>query len=163
MRKKILLVEDDAELVELLSFNLKRAGFSVSTAGDGIAALKKARSLNPDLILLDVLLPELDGFMTCEILRRDPATNAIPIVIVTAISSQMARLTGLELGANDFITKPFSTKALLARVEALLGNSTDAKPASPNPNSKPSAFPMATPLQPHSKAADWPERHSASD
>ena len=102
-------------MAKLLSFNLKRAGFSVSTAGDGIAGLRKARSLNPDLILLDLLLPELDGFVICEILRHDPATNAIPIAIVTAMSSQMARFTGLELGAKDFITKPFSIKCLVAR------------------------------------------------
>src|SRR6476660_746920 len=96
MRKKILVVEDDADLVELLSFNLKRAGFSVGTATEGIEALKKARSLLPDLILLDLILPELDGFAVCEILRRDSTTASIPIVILTAMSSQLARLTGLD-------------------------------------------------------------------
>src|SRR5437899_3810701 len=121
MRKKILVVEDDADLVELLSFNLKQAGFSVGTASEGVEALKKARSLLPDLILLDLMLPELDGFAVCEILRRDPATTSIPIIILTAMSSQLARVTGLSCGANDYITKPFSMKALLSKVESMLG------------------------------------------
>jgi DNA-binding response OmpR family regulator len=121
VRKKILLVEDDPDLVELLSFNLRGCGFNVSTANDGLDALKKARTILPDLILLDLMLPELDGFGVCEILRREPATAAIPIIMVTAMSSQFARLAGLEAGANDYITKPFSPKQLIARVQALLG------------------------------------------
>jgi DNA-binding response OmpR family regulator len=120
MRKKILVVEDDAELVELLCFNLKKAGFSVGTAGDGIEGLKKARSLAPDLILLDLMLPELDGFAVCETLRREPALAQVPVIVLTALSSQLARLTGLDAGANDYITKPFSPKHLLSRVRALL-------------------------------------------
>lgn len=122
MRKKILVVEDDAELVELLCFNLKKAGFSVGTASDGIEALKKARSLAPDLILLDLMLPELDGFAVCETLRRDPALADVPVIVLTALSSQLARLTGLDSGANDYITKPFSPKHLLSRVRALLAS-----------------------------------------
>jgi two-component system alkaline phosphatase synthesis response regulator PhoP len=121
VRKKILVVEDDPDLVELLSFNLRGCGFAVSTAGDGLDALKKARSIVPDLILLDLMLPELDGFGVCEILRREPATAGIPIIMVTAMSSQFARLAGLEAGANDYITKPFSPKQLIARIQALLG------------------------------------------
>ena len=121
MRKKILVVEDDPDLVELLSFNLRGCGFAVSTAGDGLDALKKARAITPDLILLDLMLPELDGFGVCEILRREPETAKIPIIMVTAMSSQFARLAGLEAGANDYITKPFSPKQLIARVQALLG------------------------------------------
>src|SRR5215475_8550832 len=109
MRKKILVVEDDSELVELLSYQLKTAGFAIGTAVDGIEALKKARTVTPDLILLDLMLPELDGFAVCEILRRDAATASIPIIILTAMSSQLARVTGLSCGAVDFITKPFST------------------------------------------------------
>lgn len=122
MRKKILVVEDDADLVELLRFNLKKAGFAVGTAIDGIEALKKARSLLPDLILLDLMLPELDGFAVCEVLRRDPNTASVPVIILTAMSSQLARLTGLEVGANDYITKPFSSKDLLARIESALNH-----------------------------------------
>ena len=121
MRNKILVVEDDADLVELLSFNLKQAGFSVGTAMDGIEALKKARSLRPDLILLDLMLPELDGFAVCEILRRDSALAAVPIIILTAMSGQLSRFTGLGSGANRYITKPFSPRYLLDTVEQLLG------------------------------------------
>jgi DNA-binding response OmpR family regulator len=121
VRKKILVVEDDPDLVELLSFNLRGCGFTVSTASDGLDALNKARTILPDLILLDLMLPELDGFGVCEILRREPETARIPIIMVTAMSSQFARLAGLEAGANDYITKPFSPKQLIARVQALLG------------------------------------------
>jgi two-component system, OmpR family, alkaline phosphatase synthesis response regulator PhoP len=120
VRKKILVVEDDADLVELLRFNLKKAGFAVGIAIDGIEALKKARSLLPDLILLDLMLPELDGIAVCEVLRRDPTTASVPVIMLTAMSSQLARLTGLEAGANDYVTKPFNFKDLLARVEAIL-------------------------------------------
>lgn len=120
MRKKILVVEDDLDLVELLRFNLTSAGFSVVVAVDGAEALKKARSIQPDLILLDLMLPELDGFAVCEILRRDSSTTAIPIIILTALSSQLARLAGMGAGANDYITKPFSPKHLLVRIESFL-------------------------------------------
>jgi DNA-binding response OmpR family regulator len=133
MRKKILVVEDDSELVELIRFNLKKAGFSVGTAHDGIEALKKVRSLLPDLILLDLMLPELDGFAVCEILRRDPKTSTVPIIILTAMSSQLARLTGLDAGASDYITKPFSPKLLLARVQALL-DPCAGRPSRPSPD-----------------------------
>jgi DNA-binding response OmpR family regulator len=126
MRKKILLVEDDAEIVELLSFNLKNAGFSVGTATEGIEGLKKARSLAPDLILLDLMLPELDGFAVCEILRRDPCTASIPIIMLTAMTSHLARVNGLSSGANDYITKPFSMKALVSKVESMLAGSAGA-------------------------------------
>jgi len=120
VRKKILVVEDDADLVELLRFNLKKAGFAVGAAIDGIEALKKARSLLPDLILLDLMLPELDGLAVCEVLRRDPSTASVPVIMLTAMSSQLARLTGLEVGANDYVTKPFNFKDLLSRVETVL-------------------------------------------
>ncbi len=123
MRRKILVVEDDNELVELMLFTLKRAGFSVGRAADGIEALKKARSLNPDLILLDLMLPELDGFAVCEVLRRAPQTARVPILMVSALSSQFARLGGLEAGANEYLVKPFSPKHLLERVGALLPGS----------------------------------------
>ena len=120
MSKNVLVVEDDPEMVELLSFNLKRAGFAVGSAVDGVEALKKARSISPDLILLDVMLPELDGFAVCEILRRDPAAGGVPILMLTALSSQFARFTGLACGANDYVTKPFSPNHLLSRIRGLL-------------------------------------------
>jgi DNA-binding response OmpR family regulator len=118
--KKVLVVEDDLELVELLKFNLSNAGFSVFAATDGSEALKKARGLVPDIILLDLMLPELDGFAVCEILRRDPQTSAIPIIILTAMSSQLARVAGLGAGATDYICKPFSLRILLERIQTAL-------------------------------------------
>lgn len=120
MRKKILVVDDDADLVELVSFNLKQAGYAVGTAGNGVEALKNARSLMPDLILLDVMMPELDGFAVCEILRRDPATASIPIIMLTALSSELGRMAGLGSGATDFLSKPFSPRLLVERIENLL-------------------------------------------
>jgi len=107
--------------VELLCFNLKRGGFSVGTAMDGIEALKKARSLRPDLILLDLMLPELDGFAVCEILRRDTTLASVPIIMLTALSGQLSRISGLGSGANRYLTKPFSPRSLLESVEELLG------------------------------------------
>jgi two-component system, OmpR family, phosphate regulon response regulator PhoB len=120
MAKKILVVDDDAGLVELICFNLQKAGFATCTAGDGVEALKKVRSLAPDLILLDLMLPELDGFAVCEILRRDAATAAIPIIMLTALSSELSRFAGLDCGASEYITKPFSPRILMARVEEAL-------------------------------------------
>ena len=124
MRKKILVVDDDTELVELISFNLKQAGHSVGTASNGVDALKKARSLEPDLIVLDVMMPELDGFAVCEILRRDPTTATVPILMLTALSSELGRLAGLGSGASEFATKPFSPRVLVQRIEDLLQKSS---------------------------------------
>ena len=134
MRKRILVVEDDADLVELMRFNLQAAGFSVGTAPDGRQGLKQARSELPDLILLDLMLPELDGFAVCEILRRDPATARIPIFIVTAMSGQLPRFASLEAGADAYITKPFSVKLLIARMEQTLARR-------PRPDPLPSSEP----------------------
>lgn len=130
MRKKILIVDDDPEIVELLSFNLKRTGFATGTAGDGVEALKKARSLAPDLIVLDLMLPELDGFAVCEILRRDKATAGIPIIMLTALTSELARLTGMDAGATEYLTKPFSPKELVSKVEEVLRKQDTPKTAS---------------------------------
>ena len=120
MPKKILVVEDDLDMVELLRFNLKTEGYALGTAADGIEALKKVRSIRPDLILLDLMLPELDGFAVCDILRRDPKTASIPIIILTALSSQLSRLNGLDAGANLYLTKPFSPRHLLQCIQELL-------------------------------------------
>src|SRR5690349_9079584 len=119
MRKKVLVVDDDLEL-HLLSFNLRAAGFWVGTASDGAQALKKVRTLSPDLMLLDVMLPELDGLAICEMLRRDPATAALPIILLTALSSELARINGLGSGADDYITKPFRVRDLVERIKARL-------------------------------------------
>ena len=122
MRKKILLVDDNKDLLELLRLNFKDAGFSIITATDGIEALKKARSVLPDVILLDLMLPELDGFAVCEQLRRDPATASVPILMLSGMSGQIPKYAGLESGGTDFISKPASPAALLARIREVLGN-----------------------------------------
>jgi DNA-binding response OmpR family regulator len=124
-----LVVEDDLELVELLKFNLSKAGFQVGVATDGAKALQQVRTHPPDLVLLDLMLPELDGLAVCEILRRDAATKSLPVIILTAISSQLGRVAGLGAGANDYITKPFRVKDLLERIQAVL--QSDLKDCSP--------------------------------
>jgi DNA-binding response OmpR family regulator len=120
VRKRILVVEDDIDFIELLKFNLAKAGFSIAVASDGAEGLKKARSLHPDLILLDLMIPELDGLRVCEILRREPATARLPIIFLTAMSSELGKMACLAAGANDFISKPFSPKNLLTRIQAAL-------------------------------------------
>lgn len=120
VRLKILVVDDEPEAVELVEFNLQQAGYSVVPAGTGAEALHKARTVQPDLIVLDLMLPELDGLEVCKILRRDPATAAIPIIMLTAKAAEIDRVLGLELGADDYLTKPFSPRELVLRVRKLL-------------------------------------------
>jgi DNA-binding response OmpR family regulator len=120
MRPKILVVDDEPEAVELVEFNLKQAGFDVLAAADGAEALKQARSALPSLIVLDLMLPEVDGLEVCKMLRRDPATAAIPIVMVTAKAAEIDRILGLELGADDYVTKPFSPRELVLRIKKIL-------------------------------------------
>ncbi|HVV72324.1 MAG TPA: response regulator, partial [Verrucomicrobiae bacterium] len=117
MRKKILIVEDNTELLELMRSNLRQAGFATMGATNGLDALKKARSGAPDLILLDLVLPELDGFAVCEHLRREPATATTPVIMLTGLTSSMTRYAGLESGANEYVTKPVTPVQLLARIE----------------------------------------------
>jgi DNA-binding response OmpR family regulator len=123
VRSKILVVDDEPEAVELLEFNLKKAGFDVLSATDGAQALRKARSNLPSLIVLDLMLPEIDGLEVCKILRRDPATGRIPIIMLTAKAAEVDRIVGLELGADDYITKPFSPRELVLRVNKVLRRS----------------------------------------
>ena len=120
VRSKILVVDDEPEAVELLEFNLKQAGFDVIAAADGAQALKKARAALPSLIVLDLMLPEIDGLEVCKMLRRDPATARIPIIMLTAKAAEIDRVLGLELGAEDYITKPFSPRELVLRVQKVL-------------------------------------------
>lgn len=120
MKPRILVVDDEPDAVELIEFNLEAAGYAVSTAGDGAEALRKARQMPPDLILLDLMLPEVDGLEVCKILRRDPATAKVPIIMLTAKAAEIDRILGLELGANDYVTKPFSPRELTLRVRNLL-------------------------------------------
>src|SRR5262250_3395761 len=120
MTHKILVVEDEPDVVELITFNLKQSGFDVSAVGDGAEALRKARAVSPNLILLDLMLPEVDGLEVCKMLRRDPATASIPIIMLTAKATEIDKILGLELGADDYITKPFSPRELVLRVKKLL-------------------------------------------
>jgi DNA-binding response OmpR family regulator len=120
MIPKILVVDDEPDALELIKFNLKAAGYDVVTAADGDEALKKARSLLPALIILDLMLPEVDGLEVCKILRRDARVSATPIVMLTAKAAEIDRVLGLELGADDYITKPFSPRELVLRVKRLL-------------------------------------------
>lgn len=117
MREKILVVEDDAAIREALSYNLNREGYEVEAAGDGAQAIKTARSSKPDLIVLDLMLPELDGFDVTRTLRKE---SSVPILMLTARDDEIDRVLGLELGADDYLTKPFSMRELVARVKAML-------------------------------------------
>ncbi len=113
-------MDDEPEAVELVEFNLKQAGYDVISADDGVEALKKARSALPELIILDVMLPEVDGMEICKMLRRDKGTAKIPIIMLTAKAAEIDRVLGLELGADDYITKPFSPREMVLRVKKLL-------------------------------------------
>ena len=124
-KKTILVVEDEPDAAELVEYNLKAAGFKVVVASDGPEALRKARSAKPDLIILDLMLPEIDGIQVCKLLRRDPATKHIAILMLTAKASEVDRILGLELGANDYVTKPFSPRELVLRVRNLVSKGTD--------------------------------------
>jgi len=115
--EKILVVEDEPALQETLAYNLSRQGYAVETAGDGQAALDIARQLHPDLVVLDLMLPVLDGYEVCRILRQE---MNVPILMLTARDDEFDRVLGLELGADDYITKPFSMREFLARVKAHL-------------------------------------------
>ena len=129
MKPKILVVDDEPEAVELVEFNLKQAGFEVATAVDGAEALQKAHAVSPALILLDLMLPEIDGLEVCKLLRRDSATAKIPIIMLTAKASEIDRVLGLELGADDYLTKPFSPRELLLRIKKILSRGeTGEKP-----------------------------------
>jgi len=120
MKTKILVVDDEPDALELVEFNLRQAGYDVSTAADGAEALTKARATVPGLIVLDLMLPEMDGLEVCKILRRDPATARIPIIMLTAKAGEIDRILGLELGADDYVTKPFSPRELVLRIKNVL-------------------------------------------
>jgi len=117
---RVLVVDDEEDIVELIRFNLEGAGFDVVTAYTGAEALRRAGDTAPDIILLDAMLPEMDGFAVCEILRRDPATATTPVIFVTSWGSEDARNLALEFGGDDYIVKPFSPKELVLRVKTLL-------------------------------------------
>jgi len=133
------VVEDDPDQLEVIRFTLKNAGFAVGTATNGIDAVKKAQTVSPDLIVMDVMMPELDGFAVCETLRGNPATASIPIFMLTGLCSHISRLVGYESGATDYVIKPFDAEQLVSRVEKLLDQPSEASKAPRKPGSRPLA------------------------
>ncbi|MEA1959023.1 MAG: response regulator transcription factor [Chloroflexota bacterium] len=151
MSYKVLAVEDDPTLLDVLKYNLKKEGYNVFTAVDGASAIDIARSVSPDLILLDIMLPKLDGLEVCRILRNE---MNVPIIMLTAKSEEIDKVVGLEIGADDYITKPFSMREMLARVKAVLRRAEVV-----SRNTVPSTANSATPI----KAGDFEidvERHT---
>lgn len=129
--KRILVVDDEADLVELVSYNLKKEGFDVDSAFDGEEALARFKKINYDLMVLDLMLPGIQGVELCKILRNNPATARLPVIILTAKGEELDKILGLEMGADDYITKPFSPRELVARVKAVLRRYQE-KPAEGN-------------------------------
>lgn len=126
-KKKILVVDDEPHIVELVRFNLEASGFKVIEAMDGQKAIELAQSENPDLILLDLMLPGTDGLEVCRFLRQQKSTREIPIIMLTAKSEEIDKVLGLEIGADDYITKPFSPRELVARIKAVLRRSAGSE------------------------------------
>src|SRR5881296_3327541 len=118
--RKILVIDDESVLVETIAYNLEQAGYQVITAADGASALEAAQRESPDLIILDIMLPEMDGLEVCRELRRESNTATTPILMLTAKGDEIDKVVGLEVGADDYVTKPFGRRELLARVRALL-------------------------------------------
>ena len=124
----ILVVDDESDIRELLSYNLTKEGYHVSSISDGEEALKKVREGTFDLLLLDLMLPGIQGMELCRMLRNEPKTKNLPIIMITAKGDEVDRILGLEMGADDYITKPFSTRELLARVKAVLRRAVNILP-----------------------------------
>jgi two-component system alkaline phosphatase synthesis response regulator PhoP len=122
MKKRVLVVDDEPDIIDLISYNLKKEGYEVLSAGDGHGALGEAAK-NPDLIILDVMMPGLDGFEVCRRLKSNAKTAAIPVMFLTARSTEFDEIMGLEIGADDFIQKPISPRKLLVRVKTILRRS----------------------------------------
>lgn len=131
MPSRVLIVEDEPDIRDLLAFHLEREGYQVSKSRTGADALRRMRASPPDLVLLDLMLPEMNGLEVCRRLRQDPATTALPIIMLTAKGEEVDRVLGLELGADDYIVKPFSPKEVVARVRAVLRRSRAATGAAP--------------------------------
>ncbi len=123
MRDTVLLVEDEVDVVDLLRYNLNKAGFTVLVAYDGLSGLQMAREKRPDILVLDLMLPGMDGHSVCKALKKDPETELLPILMLTARGEPSERIHGLEIGADDYVTKPFSPRELVLRIQALLRRS----------------------------------------
>lgn len=128
-KELILVIEDEKNILELLKFNLEKEGFRIHTASKGDTGLDLARKLKPNLVILDLMLPEIDGLEICKVIKKNEATAHIPIIMLTAKAQETDKIVGLELGADDYMTKPFSPRELVARVKAILRR-THEKPKS---------------------------------
>ena len=126
-RPKILVVDDEPDALEVLAFKLKEAGYLPLLARDGARALALAREEQPAVVILDLMLPEVDGLEVCKLLRREPRTATIPVIMLTARAAEMDRVLGLELGADDYVTKPFSPRELVLRIRKLLARAKAAE------------------------------------
>lgn len=120
MREKILIVDDEKDIVKMLDYNLKKEGYRIASSNDGERALTLVNREHPDLIILDLMLPGVDGLEVCKTLKKEGKTAVIPIIMLTAKTQETDKILGLELGADDYVTKPFSTRELIARVKAVL-------------------------------------------
>lgn len=129
--KKILVVEDDEDIMELISYNLKKEGYSIVSAVTGEEGVKQAHSASPDVILLDVMLPEIDGLEVCRRLKSEAKTKSIPVIMVTSKGEESDVVAGLELGAEDYVVKPFRPKELVARIRAVLRRRSQPADAAP--------------------------------
>ena len=138
MSARILVVDDEADQVEILSVKLTGEGYRVLTADNGLDALNQARRFLPDLILLDVMMPDINGLSVCEILRCQPSTGRIPVILLTALGGQFPRLSGLESGADEFLVKPVADKELFERIESALTRSREKWQAAEEKIRKPS-------------------------
>jgi len=127
MKRRVVIVEDEEDIVNLVKYNMEREGYSVDFAYTGSEGLRKIEDLRPDLVILDIMLEDIDGFTVCRRLKSSPNTRDIPVIMLTAKSEDVDIITGLEVGADDYITKPFSPRVLLARVRALLRRVGDEK------------------------------------
>jgi DNA-binding response OmpR family regulator len=121
--RSIVVIEDEDAIRDVVAYNLERAGYRVAVAADGRAGLELVRATSPELVLLDLMLPELDGIEVCRALRADPTTSMIPVIMLTALGEEADVIDGLEVGADDYVTKPFSPRELVARVNAMLRRS----------------------------------------
>lgn len=130
--ERVLVVDDEEDLLELVNYNLTKEGYRVTCVSTGEEAINEAKSSLPDLVVLDLLLPRVDGLDVCKILKNDPKTQHIPIVMLTAKTEEADVVTGLELGADDYLTKPFSPRVLLARIRAVLRRKTKAGQEDPH-------------------------------
>lgn len=129
-KQTILIIEDERSLAEILSYNLNNEGFEVTCAADGDEGLRRAQSLSPDLVILDLMLPVIDGLQVCQKLRSDPRTQGIRILMLTAKSEEVDEIVGFNMGADDYVTKPFKLKPLIHRIKALLRRTPESRASS---------------------------------